>query len=83
MNYDHLISTISAIVEDEKIVKEGLTLVYELEPTNHRKMNEHLYYKANPTGQMFIPSDEFEVELGGMLIRFKKRKPIENLEPSK
>lgn len=74
MNYEHLIQTISAIAENEKIEKEGLSLVYELEPTNYRKMNEHLFYKSNSTATEFTPSDEFEVELGGILVKFIKRK---------
>lgn len=82
MNYDHLIQTISAIVESEKIEKEGLSLVYELEPKNHKKMNEHLFYKSNPNASDFTPSDEFEVELGGILVKFIKRKPTEDLEVS-
>ena len=82
MNYEKLIETISVIVENPNIVKEGLTLLYELDPISHKKMNEHLFYKANPTGRDFKPSDEFEVELGGILIRFIKRKPQEDLESS-
>jgi hypothetical protein len=31
MTYENLINTVSVIVENEKILKEGLTLVYELE----------------------------------------------------
>jgi hypothetical protein len=38
MTYENLINTVSVIVENEKILKEGLTLVYELEK-NH-KSNE-------------------------------------------
>jgi hypothetical protein len=82
MNYDHLIETVSLIVENPKIVKEGLTLVYELESKNHRKMNEHLFYMSNSNGTPFVPSEEFEVEIGGIVVKFIKIKPKEDLEQS-
>lgn len=72
MKYEELIETISAIVENEKIHKTGLTLVYELEDRNHRQMNEQLFYKSNPPSAKFVSSDVFEVELGGILVRFVK-----------
>lgn len=75
MTYEELIETISLIVDNEKIHKIGLTLVYELDPLNHRKMNEQLFYKSNPPSSKFISSDVFEVELGGILIRFIKTLP--------
>jgi len=73
MTYEKLIETISEIVENEAITKEGLILVYELTPTNHKKMNEHLFYKSNDATAKFTPSDEFEVELGGILVKFIKK----------
>ena len=72
MNYEQLINTVSTIVENEKIEKVGLTLVYELEETKHNKINEELFLKINPYSSKFQPSDEFEVMLGGILVRFKK-----------
>lgn len=79
MNYEQLIETISLIVENEKIQKVGLTLVYELNDVHHKKMNEVLYYKTNPYSPEFIPSDEFEVTLGGILVKFVKSKPAPDL----
>lgn len=75
MQYEDLISTLSEIVENDGIYKTGLTLVYSLTPVNHRKMNEHLFYKSNPTSNIeFIPQDEFEVEIDGILIKFILKK---------
>jgi hypothetical protein len=74
MDYTQLIETISLIVENEKINKVGLTLLYELEEKNHKQINEALYYKANPYSNKFEPSDEFEVMLGGILVKFVKLK---------
>lgn len=73
MNYQELIETISLMVENEKINKNGLTMVYTLDEINHRNMNEYLFYKSNPSTDIFIPSDEFEVVIGGILIKFNKK----------
>lgn len=72
MTYAQLIQTISIIVDNENIVKRGLTLVYELPELELRKINEELFYKANPFSVKFEPSDEFEVMLGNILVKFKK-----------
>lgn len=73
MTYEELIESVSRIVEDEKIYKNGLILTYELNDKNHLKMNEHLFYKSNPVTTQFTPSDIFEVELGGILVKFIKK----------
>lgn len=73
MNYNELIDTISEIVNNEKIHKEGLTLVYTLDEQNHKKMDEHLFYKSNPNSAEFIHRDIIEVEIGGVLIKFVKK----------
>jgi hypothetical protein len=76
MNYEQLIETLSELVENEKIYKTGLILVYELEEKNHKQMNEQLFYKSNPATAKFVDSDLFEVEISGILVRFiKKAKP--------
>lgn len=80
MIYKDLIETVSLILENEKINKKGLSLVYELEPKEHKSINEQLFYRSNPTGK-FVNSEEFEVELGGILIKFielKEEKKIED-----
>jgi hypothetical protein len=73
MDYNELIDTISEIVNNEKIYKEGLILTYELNEYNHKKMDEHLFYKANPNGSNFEHKDIVEVEIGGILIKFLKK----------
>lgn len=74
MTYEQLIETVSVMVENEKIYKTGLTLVYELDSRNYKQMNEQLFYKSNPATAQFIPSDDFEVELGGVIVKFVKAK---------
>jgi hypothetical protein len=73
MNYNELIESMSEIVNNDKIYKSGLTLVYELDDVNHKKMDEHLYYKSNPNGADFKHSDIFELEIGGVLVKFIKK----------
>jgi hypothetical protein len=74
MNYQDLIETISLIVETEKINKKGLTLVYELDDESYNELNKTLFYKSNPYSVQFVPTDEFEAMIGGILIKFTKLK---------
>lgn len=73
MNYTELIETISEIVNNDKVYKKDLTLVYELDNINHKKMDEHLFYKSNPSNVEFLHKDIIEVEIGGILIKFIKK----------
>lgn len=77
MNYENLIETVSLIVENEGIHKEGLTLTYTLNEKNHKQMNEELFYKSNTSDVQFKASDEFEVELGGIIIKFIKKSLVD------
>ena len=73
MNYTELIDTISEIVNNEKIHKNGLILTYELSEENHKKMDEHLFYKSDSNGGNFTHRDIIEVEIGGITIKFFKK----------
>jgi len=74
MNYDDLIKTVSHIVENNNIYKKGLTLVYELDEITHEQMNKILFYKLNPLSLTPPQTDEFEAEIGGVIIKFIKSK---------
>ena len=74
MTYQQLLETVSEILENEKLYKKGLILTYELDEISHRRMNEELFLKANPINNGFTPTDEFEVEIGGILVKFTKEK---------
>jgi hypothetical protein len=73
MTYEQLISTISSILEDETIHKNGLSLTYELTPKNHKAMNEFLFYKSNPITSNPILTDEFEADFDGIVVKFTKK----------
>jgi len=47
MKYEDLIQTVSEILNNENISKNGLVLTYLLDEDKHNKMNEHLYYMSN------------------------------------
>lgn len=72
MRYEELIETVSEIVNNEKIQKDGLVLLYELDEKRHEEMDEHLFYKANPDGN-FIHREVVEVEIGGVVVKFIKK----------
>lgn len=71
MNYDILIKTISEIVDNPNIEKNGLVLEYELPELIHSQMNKELFYVLKQ-GVFFVPAEVFEIEIEGILIRFKK-----------
>ena len=71
MNYDKLIETLSHIVENEKIDKKGLTMSYTLSKEEHINLSVDLYYKSNQQME-FNPEEDFEVEIGGILVKFIK-----------
>jgi hypothetical protein len=71
MKYETLIQSISEIVNNELIYKEGLELVYKLTPKKHEKLSEHFFYKINGnTDEKFEHTEEFEVEIADILIKF-------------
>jgi hypothetical protein len=72
MHYDDIIRTVSEIVDNDNIYKEGMVLEYKLDHKRHKDMDEHLFYKSNPNGGNFQYSDKIEVEIGGILVRFIK-----------
>lgn len=73
MNYEKLIETISTVVNSDGIYKKDLTLLYELPSKLHKQMDEHLFYKANPSTTEFVHRDEIELEVGGIKVKFIKK----------
>jgi hypothetical protein len=73
MTYEDLINTVSEITNNPNIKKEGLSLTYELPENIHIRMNKELFYKMNQINNGFTPSDIFEVEIGGLVIKFIKK----------
>lgn len=74
MTLEKLIDTVSAILENDKIEKNGLSLTYLLDPNIHLQINKEIFYKTNVSSATFEPADEFEVEISGVIIKFIKKK---------
>ena len=72
MSYDDVIQTITEIVNNEKIKKDNLTMIYVLNKLEHKKLHEDIFYKINPPNAEFIDLNEFEIMLNGILLVFKK-----------
>lgn len=73
MTYEDLIKTVSEIVNNPDINKNGLGLIYELPKDIHEKINMEIFYQMNSMNIIFKPTDVFEVEIGGILIKFIKK----------
>jgi hypothetical protein len=73
MRYEQLIETISEIVNNEKINKDGLILTYEMLEELHKKTNEEIFYNLYKNSGEIVYSDIFEVEIANILIRFIKK----------
>ncbi len=72
MNYEKLIETLSTIIENDKIEKTGLSLTYYLSDEDHLNLSVDLYYKTEQKEE-FQPEEEFEVEIGGIIVKFLKK----------
>jgi hypothetical protein len=73
MNYEQLIKTVSEIINNPEINKNGLSLIYELPSNIHENINKEIFYTMNSMNITYEPTDIFEVELGGILIKFIKK----------
>jgi len=73
MKYQDLLNSISSILIDEKIIKEGLLLTYELNEEDHRNLNEEVFYMFNRMTEEFIPDKEFEISYSGIVVKFVKK----------
>jgi len=70
MTYEQVLQTIRNILENELIEKEGLTLTYQLDRYKHRQLDEEVYIQIHEHINGHEHSDVFEIELGGILVKF-------------
>jgi len=73
MKYEDIITTVTSIVNDETIYKKGLTLTYELDEQDHINLNEEVFHLFNPMTVPFIPEEEFEIAVGGIIIKLVRK----------
>jgi len=76
MRYEQVLLTIRNILENELIEKKGLTLIYQLDENDHKKLDEEVYIQINGHINEHEHSDVFEIELGGILVKFIKKKLV-------
>jgi len=67
-DYNDIVETVSEIVNNDKICKDGLTLNYVISGYNHKKLDETLYYKMNSKGTDYKYTDIIEIEVGGITV---------------
>ena len=72
MRFDELEGVIKKVIECDEIKKEGLTMVYQLPEERHKKLDEHLFFKFNPTAKTeeFKHRDTFEIDTGLFTVMF-------------
>jgi hypothetical protein len=73
MNYEQLIKTVSEIINNPEISKDGLSLIYELPQEVHQNIHTEIFYTMNSMNIKYEPTDIFEVVIGGILIKFIKK----------
>lgn len=73
MKYETVLQTIKNILENDLIEKEGLTLNYTLDKDALRQLDEEVYIQIHGHINGHERSDELEVELGGILLKFTEK----------
>ena len=75
LTYQDIIQVASEIANNEKIIRSDLTLVYELDEVNHKKLDEDLFYrtKQHENGIKFEHQEIIEVTIGEINFRFVKK----------
>lgn len=73
MKYETVLQTIKNILENDLIEKKGLTLNYTLDKDELRQLDEEVYIQIHGHINGHEPSDELEVELGGILLKFTEK----------
>lgn len=70
MDYNKIIEIASEIINNENLYKKGLTLEYKLTPDEHKKLDEEIFYKYNPSSTQYIYRDIIEFDAGDVTLRF-------------
>ena len=75
MRFEELENTIKAVLGNDEIVKDGLVMVYQLDTDKHRKLEEHIFFKNNPSAKKkdFEPRDDFELDIEDFTILVVKK----------
>ena len=76
MKIDDIINIAFEVSSNDGIIKDGLSLRYALNPEQHRRLNEEIFYQvngANTNPDAFEDSDEFDVIISDIKFIFVKK----------
>ena len=73
MNHDTLLETVAEILDNQRIQKTGLSLVYTLDEPQHKYFQDFFSRSQNPQMVEVIYTDTFFVNIAGMEIKFVKK----------
>ena len=68
LKYEDIIRSVSEIVNNELIFKENLAITYKVSNDNLKRLNEHIFYKYNPSDVVCPQKDMMEIEVGGVTV---------------
>ena len=74
LKYEDLLTIATQLNGETEVNKNGLTLNYEIDALNHKKLDETLYYKSNPNGSEFKHRETIEVTIGDVNMNINKKK---------
>lgn len=72
MTFTELETVIKAVIANDEIRKDNLTMVYQLPEKQHIALDEHLFFKSNPKAKKseFKHRDSFEIDTGLFKVMF-------------
>ena len=72
LTYEDVIETLTEIINNDKIIKKDLILIYQLGSNNHLKLQEHVHH-INKTNGEFKPTESFEINVDDLTVKFIKK----------
>ena len=71
MNLDKVLEIGNECVENERILTEGLTIMYKLKSDIHKTLDEELFYNTNNNLTNFVHNEVIEINLAGITFIFE------------
>ena len=71
MNLDKVLEIANECVENERILTEGLTIMYKLKSDIHKTLDEELFYNTNNNLTNFVHNEVIEINLAGITFIFE------------
>jgi hypothetical protein len=71
MKLEKILDIAAECVENDRIPIEGLKMVYKLDESTHKKLDEELFYKINNNITAFHHNEIIEINLAGITFIFE------------